>query len=122
MGRARNILVGYDGSDAARRALAAAVDLSGYGSRLSVVAVALDGSPSPKTVAEARDILLARHVAATYFEAVGEPAEELIEAAKRLDADLVVVGRHETALQPLVLGSVSAKVLRRALCDVLVVR
>ena len=122
MNRARNILVGYDGSDAARRALEAAVDLGGYGSRLSVVAVALDGSPSPKTLAEARDILLARHVAASYFEPVGEPGEELLGAAERLDADLVVVGRHQTAIQPLVLGSVSAKVLRRALCDVLVVR
>jgi len=46
----------------------------------------------------------------------------LLGAAERLDADLVVVGRHQTAIQPLVLGSVSAKVLRRALCDVLVVR
>ena len=32
--RARSILVGYDGSEAARRALAAAADLSGYGSSL----------------------------------------------------------------------------------------
>jgi nucleotide-binding universal stress UspA family protein len=122
MSRARNILVGFDGSDAARRALDAAVDLGGYGSRLSVVAVAPEGSSRPGALAEARDLLVARQVAASYFDAVGEPAEELIGAAARLDADVIVVGRRKSALQRLVLGSVSARVVRRAPCDVLVVR
>ena len=37
--RPRRIMVGYDGSDAATRALDVAADLVGYGSTLEVVAV-----------------------------------------------------------------------------------
>jgi nucleotide-binding universal stress UspA family protein len=39
MARSRRIMVGYDGSAAGRRALAAAADLVGYGSTLAVVTV-----------------------------------------------------------------------------------
>jgi nucleotide-binding universal stress UspA family protein len=47
----------------------------------------------------------------------------LVEAAATRSADLLVVGRRDQgALKRLVLGSVSAKVLDRAPCDVLVVR
>jgi nucleotide-binding universal stress UspA family protein len=132
---ARNILVGYDGSDAAKRALDAAADLSGYGSSLSVVSVARETGALDRTLAfdgrlsarrllsEARSRLLHRHVTARYLEPVGEPAEMLIETACELDADLIVVGRRDqNPLRRLVLGSVSAKVLHRAECDVLVVR
>ena len=37
--RARNILVGYDGTESGRRALAAAADLTGYASMLTVAAM-----------------------------------------------------------------------------------
>lgn len=119
----RNIVVGYDGSDASRRALDAAADLAGYGSRLAVVSVA----PHPVSenggpLADARERLLRRHVEARYLEPFGEPAEALVATARELEADLVVVGRRKSSLQRLVLGSVSAKVVRRAPCDVLVVR
>ena len=135
--RARNILVGYDGSEAAQRALDAAADLTGYGSALSVVSVASrpengapngstapdDDVPARQLLSEARSLLLRRHVTARYIEPVGDPAEMLMETARELDADLIVVGRRDqTPLRRLVLGSVSAKVLRRADCDVLVVR
>ena len=135
--RARNILVGYDGSEAAQRALDAAADLTGYGSSLSVVSVAArpengssDGSaasdggvPARRLLSEARSLLLRRHVTARYLEPVGDPAEMLMETARELDADLIVVGRRDqNPLRRLVLGSVSAKVLRWAECDVLVVR
>ena len=59
---------------------------------------------------------------ASYLEQVGDAAEQLVETARELDVDLVVVGRRKSSLQRLVLGSVSAKVVRRAPCDVLVVR
>jgi nucleotide-binding universal stress UspA family protein len=134
--RARNILVGYDGSEAARRALDAAADLTGYGSSLAVVSVAsrpddlssngsaaLDGHVSARRLlGEARGLLHCRHVTARYLEPVGEPAEMLMEIARELDADLIVVGRRDqNPVGRIVLGSVSAKVVHRALCDVLVV-
>jgi len=134
--RARNILVGYDGSEAAQRALDAAADLVGYGSALSVVTVATrpedepgdNGEPAAhdrarELLGDARALLLRRQVTARYLEPVGDPAEMLMETARELDADLIVVGRRDqNALRRIVLGSVSAKVLRRAECDVLVVR
>ena len=133
--RARNILVGYDGSEAAQRALDAAADLVGYGSALSVVTVATKADDEPadnggsagrdrarEVVSEARALLLRRHVTARYLEPVGDPAEMLMETAREVDADLIVVGRRDrNPLRRIVLGSVSAKILRHAECDVLVV-
>ena len=122
MAHARNILVGYDGSEAAQRALDAAASLAGYGSALAVVTVRRNGS-SAAVLNDARERLLGRLVRATYLEPAGDPAEKLIEAARELDADLLVVGRRDqSTLQRLVLGSVSAKVVSDAPCDVLVVR
>jgi nucleotide-binding universal stress UspA family protein len=120
--RPRNIVVGYDGSGSAQRALDAAADLVGYGSQLTVVSVR-DGACHDEVSKAARKRLHGRQIAARYLEPVGEPAEQLLETASAIGADLVVVGRRDqNALQRLVLGSVSASVVRRAHCDVLVVR
>jgi nucleotide-binding universal stress UspA family protein len=120
--RPRRILVGYDASEAARRALDAAADLAGYGSTLAVVSVA-DGRGADGLLDDARERLLSRHVTARYVSRVGDPAGELISACEELEGDLIVVGRREqSALRRLVLGSVSAAVVSRAPCDVLVVR
>jgi nucleotide-binding universal stress UspA family protein len=120
--QARRIIVGYDDSESARRALDRAADLTGYGSTLTVVSVAReDGELSASALERAREQLLRRHVTATYLQPVGEPAAELVGTARELEADLVVVGRRSHSLRRLVLGSVSADVVRRAPCDVLVV-
>jgi nucleotide-binding universal stress UspA family protein len=99
--RARSILVGYDGSDASQRALEAAADLVGYGSVLAVA-----GS-STNVLNDARARLLRRQVTARYVEADGD----LAATARTLEANLVVVD-----------GRLGAQVIRRAPCDVLVVR
>jgi nucleotide-binding universal stress UspA family protein len=118
---ARRIVVGYDGSDAARRALDAAADLTGYGSTLSVVTVQTE-DVEQWISSDARARLLERHVAARYHVTAGEPAEELVEKAAELGADLLVVGRRSRSPLRALLGSVSSRVVRRAGCDVLVVR
>jgi nucleotide-binding universal stress UspA family protein len=115
----RRIVVGYDGSEDATRALAVAADLVGYGSTLAVVALH-DGSHPVGTAAAARRQLQRRHVEARYHEAYGEPAEELVAKAKELDADLLVVCRRGWGGLDAV--SLSERVLRRASCDVLVVQ
>ena len=111
-------MVGYDGSDASTRALDVAADLVGYGSTLAVVTVRTSESDHSVS-ADARKLLQRRLVQAGYHETTGEPADQLVEKALELDADLVVIGRGNG--RPL-LGSVSANVVSRAECDVLVVR
>ena len=54
---------------------------------------------------------------------VGSPAVEIVEAARRLDADAIVISTHgRTGLKHVLLGSVVENVVRRAPCPVLVVR
>jgi nucleotide-binding universal stress UspA family protein len=54
---------------------------------------------------------------------LGAPAEQLVQLASDLDADLVVVGTHgRSGLQRLVLGSVAERVVRLARCPVWIVR
>jgi len=111
-------MVGYDGSEAATRALDVAADLVGYGSTLAVVTVSTSESDH-WMAATAREQLQGRLVEAGYHETSGEPAKQLVKKAHELRADLLVIGRRDSS--PL-LGSVSSKVVRRAGCDVLVVR
>lgn len=119
----KRIIVGFDGTPGALRALDAAARLVGYGSTLTVVTVAREGdSGGAETLARARELLLGKLVTATYVQRVGQPAEELVDAARDLEADLVVVGRRGGPDAPRVEpGSVSADVVRQAPCDVLVV-
>jgi len=117
----KNIVVGFDGSEGARRALEAAAHLIGYGSTLTVVSVDPSGAPTGRdALAEARDWLLNRLVTATYLSRFGDAGGELVAAANELGADLLVVGRRGRDGEPAP-GSVSAEVVRRAACDVLVV-
>jgi nucleotide-binding universal stress UspA family protein len=119
---ARRILVAYDGSKGAERALNAAADLVGYGSTLAVVNVREPGTANGRPIMErAREYLLGRQITAQYLEPIGLPAKEIVEAAQDLESDLVVVGRRRGDLLR-TQGSVSAEVVRRASCDVLVVR
>jgi nucleotide-binding universal stress UspA family protein len=120
----RRILVGYDGTEAAHRALDTAVSLVGYGSTLAVASVAPYGTRTADVVlSEARERLLQTHVTATYLPLLGQPADELVDAACVLGADLVVVGgRNKNGILRLELGPVSADVVQRAPCDVLVVK
>lgn len=118
----RNILVGFDGSEAATRALDAAVRLTGYGSTLTVVNVAQEGERPGPALHDAREWVRRRQLSATYVQRVGDAAAELLEAASELDTELVVVGRRaEHERDGAAQGSVSAAVVRRARCDVLVV-
>lgn len=120
--RPQRILVGYDGSDASRRALDSAAQLVGYGSTLTVVSVAANSvNETAAALADAHEKLLRQHVTATYLRLSGNPADELVEAARALDADLVVVGRRADGEGAGRSASVSDAVVRRAPCDVLVV-
>ncbi len=53
----------------------------------------------------------------------GKPSVKILEAAARHDADLIVMGTHgRGGLEDLFLGSVAARVVRKARCPVMTVR
>jgi nucleotide-binding universal stress UspA family protein len=133
------IVVGYDGSEAAKRALERAAAVAPDTSEVAVAVVAV-AEPYPRSgvtipanfdpeeierrradLDDARSFLSDRGILAETRQVRGNPAEVLVDASK--DADLVIVGsRGLNRLERLLLGSVSSKVVREAACDVLVVR
>jgi nucleotide-binding universal stress UspA family protein len=131
------IVVGFDGSEHAHKALERAADIS-HGATVAVIATAhvegfLAGTVSPvdpaeaeareKALAEAREYLDGRGVKGVFIEGVGNPGDVLVQEAEDSRADLIVVGtRGRNAAKRLALGSVSTNVIHHAPCDVLVVR
>jgi len=128
------ILVGFDGSDASKRALDHAAELVGRGGNLDVINVIgsqpvsarvgslLDGERKRqrKVLHEARALLGNRNVRMTPHKAIGDPTSEIRAAAEESGVGVIVVGRG-SGLRRLIDGSVSARLVRRAPCDVLVV-
>ena len=128
------ILVGFDGSDASKRALVHAAELIGRGGSLDVINVIgaqpvsarvgslLDGERKrqQKVLREAQTLLGEWEVRMTSLKAVGDPTSEIRAAAEESGASVIVVGRG-SGLRRLIDGSVSARLVRRAPCDVLVV-
>jgi nucleotide-binding universal stress UspA family protein len=145
------IIAGVDGSPSSMKAVALAADLaSKYGVELVLVTVAPELSPAMAAELEtyvrqehldvpigelptehAQNLLADARLQAAGKGAGkissrvsrGDPAEEIIGAAEREKADLIVVGsRGHGRLAGLLLGSVAQKVLAHAGCPVLVVR
>ena len=136
----KKILVGYDGSEASRKAFQSAVDLAAqHGAELIVLAVArppdvgddveteavIENSRQHhrRMLAELKGPAKAKN-AKTHLEvAVGHPAEQIIYHADKHNVDLIVVGdRGHSKLRRLLLGSVSKQVTEHADRPGLVVR
>jgi nucleotide-binding universal stress UspA family protein len=125
----KTIVVAYNDTDSANRALDRAAELAGlYDARLvvtSVVPVLVGAERPPEPGAELRQAearLGELGLEAELVEAVGEIAEAIIEVAEGRQADLIVVGTRELSQVERLLGhSVSEGVQRRAHCDVLIV-
>ncbi|HUO73369.1 MAG TPA: universal stress protein [Solirubrobacteraceae bacterium] len=135
----KTIIVGYDGTDPAKRALERAVEIAkAFDSKLVITSVgavttpaggrSLGADPQDETpvvlgdLADAKSYLDEHGLAADYIEAVGHPADSIVAAAEDRDADMIVVGTRELgAVQRLLGASVSDGVTRRAHCDVLIV-
>jgi nucleotide-binding universal stress UspA family protein len=83
-----------------------------------------------RLIADAKEQLAAvavklkgRGLRADVIVRVGHPVRDVVDAARRQAADLVIMGTHgRTGLQHMLLGSVAEGVLRQAPCPVLVVR
>jgi nucleotide-binding universal stress UspA family protein len=147
----QHILVGVDGSAHSLKAVDFAVDLaSKYNAELILLKVIADRpsglDPEVEEYAHSEHIPLpaaelalamadkildnarleARAKGATQIlveQSFGDPAEEIVTAARDRDIDLIVVGnRGHGRLAGLLLGSVAQKVVSLAHCPVVVVR
>ena len=130
------IVVGYDGSDAARRGLERVRDLSERASRVLVVAVVPALQSEGLATPLADSTLDAQHLLQEAFdvleplersqielrEATGDPGVVLADVAREVAADLLVVGRRGSDfVARTLLGSVAQRAVQHAPCDVLVV-
>jgi nucleotide-binding universal stress UspA family protein len=116
LNHARNVLVAYDGSAQAARALAAfeATGL-GRGGEVHVVSVNRDPAQAARHADRAVDFL-SHHGIQAVAHAVGDsraPAERLLEEARKLEVGLVVMGAYgQSHLRDFFLGSVTRSVLK----------
>ena len=137
----KTIVVGYDETEAAKRALARAAELAtAFNAKVIVTSVAqvlvggaaargigpVDSVDPPELHREelkhAAAFLGERDIDAEYSVALGDPATEILKLAESRGADLIVVGTREARLlERLIDPSVSGSVQRRAHCDVLIV-
>lgn len=138
----RRILCPTDLSEASAHATELALAIAGwYKARIAalhVVSAAVMapefGMPSGGSLDEAEMNALRLNTAARFsastdaevgvdvFVDVGSPAGRILDRATALPADLIVMGTHGAGgFQHLVLGSVTERVLRRAVCPVLTV-
>lgn len=136
----KKILLAFDGSEPAKKALASALDLARkYEAGLYILTVArppdfgedveteaiIENSRSyhERTLAPVKDLVAANGVKAVFEVAVGHPAEQIIYHADRYEVDLIVLGhRGKSLFRRLLLGSVSKQVVQYADRTVMVVR
>ena len=134
----KSILVAWDGSEHAKRALAEAIDLARtQDARLTLLTVAAPLHAWPgyvppvsqadlisgaeKTLAEG-EALVPEGIAVSGRTAAGDPGLELLKRAGAADHDLIVMGsRGRGAVRSAFLGSVSHFVLNHTTVPVLIV-
>jgi nucleotide-binding universal stress UspA family protein len=135
----RKILVAFDGSPQARKAFDVGLEIARrFGAELEAMAVIRLPEPAVRVeldaaLEEGRRVFAERfgELAAAAAAAgvtlqsrleVGHPAEQIVHAAERDAADLIVMGRRGVSrFERWMLGSISERVLRYAHCPVLVV-
>jgi nucleotide-binding universal stress UspA family protein len=128
-----SVMVAFDGSEEAQRALLHAAAITGPTRSVTVVNVIPAQSVSSRLqtvtdkerkeqrrlLQEARQLLARHGVEANLVEAVGDPLTEILAAAERAGASTLVVGRR--ARRGALRGSLGDRLIRRATCDVLIV-
>jgi nucleotide-binding universal stress UspA family protein len=147
MTHSKRIVVAYDFSELAQRALHQALELApGKESEVHVLAVgAIQGEllklPDHEPLSQADASERVRNAVAkdvegyvaeygalaldriAVYASEGHPAEQIVALASEVDADLIVMGTHSRGgLQRVMLGSVAEAVTRRAPCGVFVIR
>jgi len=118
------ILVAYDGSKNANRAIAMLTDLAGLG-KFEIVVVTVAGADDPVAakMEEGADFLRKRGLEARGMLREGEPVEEIARAVEETAADILVMGAYgQSAFRRFLLGSTTTQVTRRVGVPVLLYR
>jgi len=115
------IVVGTDGSDRAGIAVAHAAKLAQtWGSSLHLVAAGKSDATTSGLAAQAAEVGEVG-VAVETHEAVGNPVSVILDVAKQVDADLIVVGNRGMVGSRRLLGSVPNTLAHHARCAVMIV-
>jgi len=146
----KQIVVAYDGTESAKRALERGADVAkAFDAKVIVTSVAsllhsgpradqqfeLHSAPTPgpeirrdsladheAQLADATAFFAERGIDAESVAVSGDPASAIVSLAERRDADLVVVGTREAGLaERVVRHSVSQQIAKKAHCDLLIV-
>ncbi len=106
------------GGEARIVALYAAPDLPGF------VTTQVPKGLMERHIADARAELSSRaaEIGAESEVRSGHPPTVILEYAKKISADLIIIASHRPGLQDYLLGSTAARVVRHAECSVLVER
>jgi nucleotide-binding universal stress UspA family protein len=117
------MLLAYDGSPSARRALQRVITMHRKGDDVGVIHVSDHGRDADGHLPAAKRLLAERGIVATLLSCGGNPARAICVAAERDDYDTILVGRRNLrdAGLLLLLGSVASRVVSGAACDVVVV-
>lgn len=120
------ILIAYDSSETAQRALSAASHFAQIQpSEVKVVSVADDIDAADKALNEAKEFLTPYLLNVTYLVGFGsrKPWKEIIDQARNMEAGLIVIGAFgSNRLLELIFGSTTREVLMQATCPVLLCR
>jgi nucleotide-binding universal stress UspA family protein len=133
-----NILVATDGSAYSNAALNEAINYaSSYGGHLHVVHVVyindefLTAAPgivekmiskAKESLAEVKKMTSSLGISATFYVREGEPYRALVDLAKELNIDTIIMGSHgRTGIKRLLMGSVTSRVIGYSSCPVMVV-
>jgi nucleotide-binding universal stress UspA family protein len=120
--RRKRMLLAYDGSPSAQRALQRVVSMHRKGDDVGVIHVSNQGRDADGHLSAAQRLLAEDGIEATLLSCGGNPARAICVAAERDDYDTILVGRRNLRdAGKLLLGSVAARVVSGAACDVLVV-
>ncbi|GGG28738.1 universal stress protein [Lysinibacillus alkalisoli] len=134
----KHILVAVDGSDNSIRAAKEAHKLAHATAFIELVYVSetdevlatksyngasnLTEIERRRKIANIENILKQDNIACKLTMLQGKPAEEITHYSKEKNVDIIIVGKRGLhALQSLLLGSVSSKIIKHAHCPVLVV-
>ncbi|MDA8173450.1 MAG: universal stress protein [Nitrospiraceae bacterium] len=138
----KRILVTHDGSKASDKALKKAVEIGAkFESSITVLSVIPDlyltelsdadrqrllqimTEETQNSMEKIRASLTGKSVDAKIILRQGDPAEKILETAKKMKVDLIVTGSHgRHGAKKFLLGSISSRIVDYAPCPVLVVK